>query len=197
MEQNRNNSTPNRGELPLLRRSTSDDYQAIFEQRAKLLATPPKKKEQPDQSLAVLSFILMDANYAVPLERAEAITRIGNIYSIPGTPGHILGIIHRRGQSIALVSLRHYFFPEQKGIADADFAIVVTARRRLFAIQVEDILGVNHVPKAQLIDTPDNMVGNLASFVSAVTNDGLALLNLDKLVEADNFGTTRIGRGVR
>jgi purine-binding chemotaxis protein CheW len=130
----------------------------------------------------------MEADYAIPLDEVEAVLRIGHIVSIPMTPKHIQGVIRRRGQTIALTNLRHFFHPEFEGIADADFAVVVVAGGKRFALQVEEIDGVVHLPKSELVPAPENFDRAQAPYVVAVTTAGLTILDMDRLVATSEFG---------
>jgi purine-binding chemotaxis protein CheW len=160
----------------------------ILQKRAEILAQPREAVDAVVEMLHILRFSLMGQDYAVPLEAVEAVLRIGDIVSIPLTPKHIQGVIRRRGQTIALVSLRHFFHPEFEGLVDSDFAIIVSAGGKRFALQVEEIEGVVRCPKSALVAAPDNFDRAQAPFVVAVTTEGLTILNMERLVAADDFG---------
>jgi len=170
----------------------SDDWEdigrAILEQRAALLAAPLEDDGKSEQMITLLVFTLMGSPYAVPLSCVEAVTRIGGIFAIPLTPRHISGVIRRRGQTIALVSLRHFFHPETEALIDADFAVISTAGGKRFALQVEEIDGVTQIPLKDLRPPPDNFDRTQAPYLAGVTNDGLVVLELEELVAAEGFG---------
>jgi purine-binding chemotaxis protein CheW len=161
---------------------------STLKRRAELLAHPRAAGDTAAETIALLQFTLMEASYAIPLDDVEAVLRIGHIVSIPLTPKHIQGVIRRRGQTIALTSLRHFFHPEFEGIADADFAVIVVAGGKRFALQAEEIEGVVHVPKADLVQAPDNFDRAQAPFVVAVTTGGLTILDMERLVGTSEFG---------
>jgi chemotaxis signal transduction protein len=165
-----------------------DVDQSVLARRAELLAQPRASGDAVVETAALLEFTLMDGAYAVPLDAVEAVLRIGQIVAIPLTPKHLQGVIRRRGQTIALVSLRHFFHPEFEGVVDADFAVIVVAEGKRFALQVEEIEGVVHVPKRDLRAAPDNFDKAQAPYVVAVTTAGLVLLDLDRLVRTNGFG---------
>jgi chemotaxis signal transduction protein len=170
----------------------SDDFEeldkSVLARRAEALAKPRTDTGAVVETVAILRFSLMSQDYAVPLDAVEAVLRIGEIVSIPLTPKHIQGVIRRRGQTIALVSLRHYFHPEYEGLVDSDFAIIVVADGKRFALQVEDIEGVVRIPKSAFLPAPDNFDTAQSPFVIAVTTEGLTILDVGRLVAAGNFG---------
>ncbi len=159
----------------------------ILKARATQLAEPQEQYDQSEESPPLLEFKIMGMRYAVYLEKVEAVTRIGDIVSIPLTPPHISGVIRRRGQSIALVSLRHFFHPNTEGLADADFAVVVIASGKRFALQVEDIEGVIRLIEDRPLPPPDNFDPTQTPFLAGVTTAGLAIVDLESLVVSERF----------
>jgi purine-binding chemotaxis protein CheW len=161
---------------------------SILQRRAEVLAHPRAAGGAAVETIALLRFTLMEADYAIPLDEVEAVLRIGHIVSIPLTPKHIQGVIRRRGQTIALANLRNYFHPESEGIADADFAVIVSAGGKRFALQVEEVEGVVHLPKSELVAAPENFDKAQAPYVVAVTTNGLTILDMERLVGTSEFG---------
>lgn len=160
----------------------------ILQRRAAELAKQLDQLEQREERLPVLEFTLMGMPYAIYLDKVEAVTRIGDIFSIPLTPRHISGIIRRRGQSIALISLRHFFHNAAEGLADADFAVIVNARGKRFALQVEEIQGVIHILRNSLKPPPDNFDPAQTPFLAGIAVGDLSIIDVDLLVEAHGFG---------
>ncbi|MCP4680514.1 MAG: chemotaxis protein CheW [Deltaproteobacteria bacterium] len=159
--------------------------------RADEMAKPATEQQDESRSTPpLLEFVLMGLRYAVYLEKVEAVMRIGDIIPIPLTPPHISGIIRRRGESIALVSLKHFFHPDTHGVADADFAVIVSAGGKRFALQVEDIEGVIRLIEEAPRPPPENFDAAQTAHISGITTDGLAVIDLSSLVEAPGFGTT-------
>lgn len=165
-----------------------DVDKSILERRAEALAQPRDAIEAVGEAISILRFSLMGREYAVPLGDVEAVLRIGGIVSIPLTPKHIQGVIRRRGQTIALVSLWRYFHPEYEGLVDADFAVVVFAGGKRFALQVEEIEGVVRLPRRALLPVPDNFDRAQVAYVTSVTLDGLTILDPARLAAAGGFG---------
>jgi chemotaxis signal transduction protein len=160
---------------------------AILEKRATSLARPLEQAESRDEWTNLLVFTMMGKRYAVALTHVIAVTRIHEITSIPSAPKHIPGVIRRRGESIGLVNLALFFNSERAGISDSDFAVIVQARNKRFALQVEDILGANVVRNADLAAPQDNFDPAQLPFVSNVMLDGLVVLDLDALIQAKGF----------
>lgn len=168
-----------------------DTDREVLERRAAQLAKPIVDESKTEETVTLLRFTLMGASYAVFLSAVEAVARIGDIFAIPLTPRHISGVIRRRGQTITLVSLRHFFHPESENLIDSDFALVSIAGKKRFALQVEEIDGVQVVLKRDLAPPPDNFDRTQAPYLYGVTRDGLAVLDLETLVTAEGFGVDK------
>jgi purine-binding chemotaxis protein CheW len=163
----------------------------LLKRRAAELAAPRSEERETEETTPLLAFSMFGARYAVDLDKVDAVTRIGEIHTIPLTPKHLSGVIRRRGETIALVSLRLFFHPEAEGIADSDFALIARVAGKRFALQVDDIEGVSHLPRSQLLPPPENFDRAQVPYLAGVTNDGLVVIDLERLIEAEGFSAVR------
>lgn len=159
----------------------------ILRKRAATLASPLEELDSLANLVSLLEFSMTGQRYAVYLENVHAVTRVSEITAIPLVPKHIPGIIRRRGESIALVSLPFFFDANRGGISDADFAVIVQVKGKRFALQVEEILGVSMVHGDELRRPQDNFDPTQVLYISAVTMDGLMILDLEALLDAKGF----------
>ena len=67
--------------------------------------------------------------------------------------------------------------------------MIVFAGGKRFALQVDEIQGVFHFVGGTLFPVPDNFDSAQSPYMSGVTKDGLAVIDLERLVSADGFGT--------
>ena len=173
----------------------SDDYEIkddeVLKKRAMALARPLEELDSRADLVSLLEFTMMGARYAVRLAHVSAVTRVSEITAIPLVPKHIPGIIRRRGESIALVSLPYFFNVNREGVSDSDFAVIVQVRGKRFALQVEEILGVMTILEEEMTLPQDNFDPSQISYISRVTLDGLMILDLDALVEAKGFAVEK------
>lgn len=173
------------GECVVNRRG--NDQKELLHERAVELAKTSSKAAGVQQFEAFLEVSIMGLRYAVILNNVDVVGKVDEVFVVPMTPPHITGVIRRRGQPIALISLRHFFYPHTRGIADADYAVVVVAQGKRFALQVEEIEGVRQLDKSALVPPSDTLTSEQIPYISAVTTDGLAVIDLDRLVQAEVF----------
>ncbi|MBN2802553.1 MAG: chemotaxis protein CheW [Deltaproteobacteria bacterium] len=164
----------------------------VLKERAKILALPVIKENSKSEERNILLFSALNQNMAIYLSSIEAVTQITDIVSIPHTPKHIPGVIRRKGSTIALVNLRFFFYPDTENLIDEDYAIIVKAKNKIFALQVNDIKGVIPLLTSQIKKIPDNFDSAIAPYVSGITSDDTVILNIDKMVTSEGFGTTGI-----
>lgn len=169
-----------------------DVEKQVLAERAKRLAEPEVDQDLLAESVSLLQFRTISSAYAINLSAVDAVIRITDIFPVPLTPKHIPGVIRRRGVTTALVNLRFFFYPSMEALIDEDFAIVVVARNKTFALQVEEIDGVFPQLKSGIHPVPESFDKVQSPFISGVTMDGLAILNLEQLLLAEGFGTSRI-----
>ena len=155
-----------------------------LQRRAQELAQPLQRQASSEETLQLLIFKLLGAQYALPLADVEEVARIEEVFPVPCVPGPMSGVFRRHGRSIALMSLRALFSVGSGGIADSDYAIVVFVGGKRFAIQVEDIDGVVRVARSSLLSPPDSLPSSQLPFISGISLNGLAVLEIRKLLEA-------------
>jgi chemotaxis signal transduction protein len=163
----------------------------ILARRAEQLSRPKTRLYKREETAALLGFYVIGTRYALPLSGVESVARIEDVLTLPQAPAHIAGIIRRSGRATALINLRRFLQPAMKGIADANYSIVITAKGKRAALEVEDIEGVIYVETKHLLAPPENLNAIQSPFVSAVTKDGRCVINIDRFFEVIESTTVR------
>jgi chemotaxis signal transduction protein len=156
---------------------------AVLSERARHLALPKKQGQKREETVALLAFDVVETHYCLPLEGVQTVARIEDVLTLPRSPGHIAGIIRRSGRAIALIDLRRFLQPALQGIADANYAIVVSAKGKQVALEVEDLEGVIYVEKGDWRPPPENLDANQSPFISAATGDGRCVIDINRFIE--------------
>lgn len=155
--------------------------------RALELARSSHETTAPQDRETFLEFRVVGMRYAIHLNQIDTVRKVDEVFPIPRMPSYITGVIRRRGRPVVLISLGLFFYPSMRGIRDADYAVVVLAKNKRFALQVEEIEGVRQFEKSGFLPAVDHIASEQLPFISSVTTDGLAVIDLDKLVQADGL----------
>jgi chemotaxis signal transduction protein len=163
----------------------------ILARRAEQLARPKTTAHKRKETAALLAFYVLGTRYALPLSGVESVARIEEVLTLPQTPAFIAGVVRRSGKATALIDLRRFLQPAITGIADANYAIVVTAKGKRAALEVEDIEGVIYVETEQMVPPPENLDAIQTPFVTAATADGRCVIDVDRFLEVIETSTVR------
>ena len=77
---------------------------ALLDQAAQLRHDEPPT--EAEGALELIVFQLADERYALPADTVRAVVGNTPITPLPGTPGHLLGLINQRGEILSVVDFR-------------------------------------------------------------------------------------------
>jgi len=102
---------------------------------------------------------------------------------VPGIPPFISGVIHWRGDVLALLDLGKLFGIPESGLADIHVCLIVEAagrRMALVALEIEEILAV---PRSEVKPAPE-LPGNIPpEWLTGVHDDNRLILNLGLILQ--------------
>lgn len=144
-------------------------------------------KEQ-GTNLKVISFILKDEEYAIPVKKVNSIERMQQITRVPNSVHYIKGVINLSGVVTPIVDLRTRFGIEEQSYNEStriiivyfreiEIGIVVDAAKDVIDIQIKDI-----EPTLEVIGSIEN---DYVEGVLKISDRLLILLNLEKVFEED------------
>src|SRR5438105_4987946 len=150
--------------------------QRILEERARVLAQPPKEARATDVE-GMLVVALEPERYGLRLQQVQTVRELGALTPLPGTPPFWAGLANLRGRLLPVLDLRNYLGMTPAGAAASRKLVVVAARAGLLeiALLVDDVLAVRDVSASEVKPL-------IADIVSGVTADLLSLLDLDALL---------------
>jgi purine-binding chemotaxis protein CheW len=138
------------------------------------------------QDMKVLVFQLMDKEYAIGVDVAQAIEKIISITRVPKTPSYVKGVLNLRGVVTPIVDLRERFGLETKEMDDSSCIIIVNLDEYDVGLIVDATNDVLDIPINSIEPQPE-VVGSVESdFISGVAKIDkrlLVMLNLDKVLE--------------
>ena len=134
--------------------------------------------------LQLVSFVVGDEEFAVPILSVQEINRMMQITRVPQSPEYVEGVINLRGKIIPVIDLRKRFsMGELKDTTDARIIVVEVDNRVIgFTVdRVNEVLRIN----SDIVDPPPSICSNISTdYIQGVgkLNDRLLImLNLEKL----------------
>jgi len=118
------------------------------------------------------------AGYVLPATVVRELESLGEVTPVPGAPPHVAGIVHIRGQVIALVDLRVRFGLPPAGPSLDRRVIVVEHERRRVGLLVDLAREIARIPPAAFDRPPDMVAEHAGGLVKAVARHGSRLLML-------------------
>ena len=124
-----------------------------------------------------LIFTLDEQRYAVPLVNVDRVTPAVYITPLPKVPAIVLGIINIQGQVVPVINLRRRFSLPERELELSDQFIIAQTGKRLVALSVDTIVGIENCPDS-LMTTKDDIVPGI-DYIAGVINhpDGMLLIH--------------------
>ena len=158
----------------------------ILIQRAAALAKEPVI--EPDvEMIDIIEFQLSNEIYAFELKFVKEVYPLNEYTPVPCTPKLIVGIVNVRGRVISVIDIRKFFSLPDKGITDFNKIIIIENSSMQFGVLADSIVDVCSVRIDELQkDVPlTNKING--EFLKGVTNEGIIILNCEKLLSDNRF----------
>ncbi|QDU35525.1 Chemotaxis protein CheW [Poriferisphaera corsica] len=134
--------------------------------------------------LQLVSFVVGDEEFAVPILSVQEINRMMQITRVPQSPEYVEGVINLRGKIIPVIDLRKRFdMGELKDTADARIIVIEVANRVIgFTVdRVNEVLRIN----SDIVEPPPSICSSIDTDyiqgVGKLDDRLLIMLNLEKL----------------
>jgi purine-binding chemotaxis protein CheW len=165
------------GERPL----SPEETRTILKSRAALLAVPAQEAD-PGVRLDCLEFVLSGESYALEMSYITQTLPLSEFTPLFCTPPFVLGITNLRGRIVSIIDLRRFFELPAVGLSDLNRVIVVSNGSMEFGVLADSIVGIRPLPLADLQPVPAALTGIREEFLSGVTADRMALLDIGKIL---------------
>jgi purine-binding chemotaxis protein CheW len=161
---------------------TPEETGAILKARAVQLAAAPEAEAGAGTRLDCLEFLLSGESYAVEMSYITQTLPLAEFTPLFCTPSFVLGITNLRGRIISIVDLRRFFELPEVGLCDLNRVIVVSNGTMEFGILADSITGMIALPLCDLQPPPAALTGIREEFLTGVTAERLALLDMGKIL---------------
>ena len=136
--------------------------------------------------LQCVVFRLEGQCYALDLSQVERVVSMVAVSPLPKTPAVVAGVINYRGSIVPVLNLRPRFGFRRREFGLTDHLLLGRTSRRMLALPVDEVLGVNEVPVKNIL-APSTLlpgVGYVTGIVALA--DGLLFIHdLEALLSMD------------
>lgn len=154
----------------------------ILKTRAKALAQEPKTKEEVEEYIQVVEFLLAHEKYGIESSYVREIYPLKDFTPLPCTPPFVLGIINVRRQILSIIDIKKFFDLPEKGLTDLNKVIILRSDHMEFGILADNILGVRNFLPGELQPSLPTLTGIREEYLKGVTKDRTVVLDAEKLL---------------
>ncbi|MBU2489733.1 MAG: chemotaxis protein CheW [Proteobacteria bacterium] len=158
----------------------------ILEQRARLLARPPRRREDREDRVHCLAFHLGAETWAADLSDILEVRPLPDITPVPGTPDFILGLVNLRGGIHPVVDLAPILgLPDREPSREPH---IVRARVEAAGVETSICFLADgrpwsmNAPGAGLSPAPDTLPDQARAFVRGSLPGPVLILDLARLL---------------
>jgi purine-binding chemotaxis protein CheW len=166
----------------------TDRDREILDARAAQLSR--RAAVQPNRLVARVAAVgVGQSAIGLPVENVLVITRTPPVAPLPALPAWVPGIVHVRGQLVAVVDLQHWLDRARPARTTAPFlALVVDRAERVLGLLVDVVLGYREVYEDELAPGLDD--ADAPHGVRTTTRDLLAIMDVEQLIRTFDLRST-------
>jgi purine-binding chemotaxis protein CheW len=127
-----------------------------------------------------VTFVLGEAEYALPILACREIVRLGSITRIPEAPERVRGVVNLRGHLVPALDTRHCLRLAPAPPTTRSRLLVVELSGRLFGLIVDRVARILKLAAADLTASADT--GLPATAVAQVDGVAIHLLDLERVL---------------
>lgn len=158
------------------------ETQRILHERALALAAEPADALHLDQGIDVVEFLLAHERYGIECSCVREVYPLESLTSVPCTPAFVVGIVNLRGEIVSVIDVRKFFDLPQTGLPDLNKVLVLEAGNMVFGVLADAILGVRHVPLADIQSSLPTLTGIRDKYLQGITPERTVILDGAKLL---------------
>jgi purine-binding chemotaxis protein CheW len=139
-----------------------------------------------ERHMEIVLFSLDEPRYALELSSVERVVRSVEITPLPGAPDIVPGVINFQGRVIPVVDIRKRFNLPVRGIDLNDRFIIARTSRRLIALTVDSVTGVQMIENRELaVAGQDIPFASCIQGAAKVDGDIILIYDLERFLSLD------------
>lgn len=156
----------------------------ILRQRAASLAQESiqQDRQESTEGIHALTFTIAGGSYAFDIAHVTQVYPLSPMTSIPGLPGHVVGIVAIEGEVLSVLDLRSLFNLPISHIGDPTAIIVIAGNDMQFGVLAEELTGINWIPNDAVDSGVTTLSGNQKLYLQGVSADRTGILDAAKLL---------------
>lgn len=145
--------------------------------------------ESASDSLQVITFLIQDKYYAMPIQMLTEIATGIKITRWPASSPHFAGIMNLRGQIIGLVNVKYCLGMSHTTYPSEVFVLIMENRSCKYGLLVDEVRDVLTVSNDRIEKLPEALKNHHQEMIAAVIKTPQRLISL---IEPKNFGFSNI-----
>jgi purine-binding chemotaxis protein CheW len=155
-----------------------EQARALLDQRARELARAPAAALRADEVLDVVAFDLAGERYAIEAHHVCEVSRLGEVARVPGAPGHLAGVLNRRGEVLPVFDLRVLLGLSTPAATERSRILVLGDARAELGVLADEVREVRRLRRAEVLEAAGTQVqGAVRQHVLGVTAAALVVLD--------------------
>jgi purine-binding chemotaxis protein CheW len=141
---------------------------------------------QLKDDMEIVVFSLDEPRYALDLSAVERVVHAVEITPLPKAPEIVLGVINVQGEVVPVVDVRNRFRLPEREINIDDRFIIARTSRRLVALLVDDVTGVQRIGNREIVSAEQALpFAEYIKGVAKVEGDIVLIHDLDRFLSLD------------
>lgn len=170
------------------------DAREVLKERARALARPAAElAESASRSFVVFS--LGDERYAIETCCVFGVSRVGELFALPGAGSHVLGLTSFQGELLVLFDLRVLMGSARPARTDATRMMVLGQKQPELAVLADSVHDVQPLDDRELLPLPAAAADGDRSCVCAVTREAVSVFDAGALLSDPRLFVEESGTG--
>ncbi|MCC6744039.1 MAG: purine-binding chemotaxis protein CheW [Acidobacteria bacterium] len=159
----------------------------LAERAARLAVTYVPSTDADIEHVHLIAFSRGEHRYGIELAYLSEIRPVTRCTPVPGVPPFYVGVIHVRGDIIAVLDIAVLFGREPGIAADEQFAIVVSAGDVTAGLLADSVDDVHDLQPGRIHPPLTTFTDRRERYISGLSQDGVSILDVDKLLHDERL----------
>jgi len=171
------------------------DVRELLKQRARALAQPMAELVS-STSRSMVVFSLGDERYAIETRYVFAVTRLCDVFPLPGSGAHVLGLTSVQGELLVVFDLRVLIGTARPGNADATRMLILGNKQAELAIIADVVHDVQPLLDSDLYPVPASSADGDKPYLTGVTREAVSVFDGSVLLSDPRLYVDETGAGL-